>query len=51
MIARHRWTHRKVWALLALLLPAILCTALLLRQDPRAGAAAVQLEPGKGLIR
>lgn len=51
MIASHRRAHRRVWALFALLLPAILCAALLLHRDPQAGAAAVELEPGKGRIR
>lgn len=51
MIAGHRRAHRKIWAVLALLLPAILCTALLLRRDPQAGAIAVELEQGLGPIR
>lgn len=51
MIASHRRAHRRIWALLAVLLPAIVVAALVLRRDPAAGAAAVELEPGKGRIR
>ncbi|MDX2288364.1 MAG: hypothetical protein NW217_06030 [Hyphomicrobiaceae bacterium] len=51
MMASHRRAHRRIWAVLALLLPAILISALLLRRDPSSGAAAVQIEPGQGRLR
>lgn len=51
MMASHRRTHRRVWAMLALLLPAVLGAAFWLRRVPADAAAPVELEAGKGRIR
>lgn len=43
MRRRHRAVHRRIWKLLAVLLPALLLGALALRQNGPTEAAAVRL--------
>ena len=45
MRAPHRRAHRRIWSVLALLIPAIFLTAFALRQDPADAPAPERLEP------
>jgi hypothetical protein len=45
MRRRHRATHRTVWAIMAVLLPAILIGALSIRRDGPLDAPAIRLAP------
>jgi hypothetical protein len=44
---RHRHAHRRIWVLLAFVLPAILAVALVLKPLGRAPEAPIELEPAK----
>lgn len=47
MQRRHRLAHRRIWMVLAVLLPALLLGAMALRQSGPTEAAAVRLAPPK----
>jgi len=51
MLRAHRRTHARIWRVLAILLPAVILVALVIRQNGPREAAPVQLAPPPAAVQ